>query len=165
MSVFDDEVKPRRPGKPEQSGNNCDIFEPSNYVPESSKYRAEYIKRITAKMTAELDAELLAEEVPEGEEPSLELEVTGEDPEKHFKFIAKYLRGPRGYNGSLDNFVVLSEAEYQRLAVKDPNTFYFTYEGNETPGYVEDEVLITSDAVDNCIMITSGNVDNNILII
>lgn len=166
MSVFDEEVKPKRQNKPAQSGNNCDIFEPSSYVPESSKYRAEYIKRITAKVTAELDAALATEELPNGEEPFFGLEVTGQDPEKHLKFTAKYLRGPRGFKGSLENFVVLSEGEYERLKVKDPNVFYFTYEGEDTPGYVEDNVLITmNDVIEDNVLITSGTIEDNILTI
>lgn len=165
MSVFDEEVKPRNSKKPIPSSNNCDIFEPSVYVPESSKYRAEYIKRITAKITAELDAALATAELPDGEEPSFELEVSGVDPEKHLKFIAKYLRGPRGFNGSVDNFVVLTEAEYERLRVKDPNKFYFTYEGEESPGYVENMVLITTDFVDDHILVTTGQIIDNVLTI
>lgn len=35
------------------------------------------------------------------------------------------LRGPAG---SVDNFVVLTEDEYRKLAYKDPNKFYFTYD-------------------------------------
>lgn len=165
MSVFDEEVKPRNPGKPAQSGNNCDIFEPSSYVPESAKYRAEYIKRITAKITAELEAELATLEAPEGEEPFFDLEVTGQDPEKHLKFIAKYLRGPRGFNGSLDNFVVMSEAEYQRLKVKDPNKFYFTYEGEASQDYIENQTLFTSDFVEDHVLVTTKQISENTLII
>lgn len=165
MSVFDEEVKPRNPNKPIPSANNCDIFEPSTYVPESAKYRADYIKRITAKISAELDNSLAVAELPDGEEPSFELEVTGIDPEKHLKFTAKYLRGPRGFNGSIDNFVVLTEAEYDRLVVKDPNKFYYTYEGEETPGYIDNMILYTDDIIDNHILITTGQINNNILII
>lgn len=166
MSVIDEEIKPRNTDKQRQSANNCDIFEPSSYVPESSKYRAEYIKRITAKITAALDASLLSEEAPEGEEPSFELEVTGKDPEKNLKFTVKYLRGPRGFRGSLENFVVLSEGEYERLKVKDPNIFYFTYEGEDTPGYVEDNVLVTmNDIIENNILYSSGTIEDNILTI
>lgn len=156
MSVFDEEVKPGNPNKPIPSANNCDIFEPSTYVPESAKYRADYIKRITAKVTAVLDATLATAELPDGEEPSFELEVTGIDPEKNLKFTAKYLRGPRGFNGSVDNFVVLSETEYERLSVKDPNKFYYTYDGTETPGYIENGILIIGDVVENHILITNA---------
>lgn len=162
MNVFDDDVKPKGT-KSKQSGNNCDIFEPSVYTPGSSKYRADYIKRITSKITVELDASKLADEVPEGEAPSVKLEVTGKDPEKHLKFILEYLRGPRGFNGSVDNFVVLSESEYERLPVKDPNKFYFTYEGEYTPSYIEDEVLYTQESVNNKILITSSHIENHIL--
>lgn len=166
MSLFDEEVKPRNGGKSPQSGNNCDIFEPSVYTPEESKYRADYIKRITARITAELDGILATEEAPDGEVPVFDLVVTGQDPEKHLKFTAKYLRGPRGFRGSLENFVVLSEGEYERLKVKDPNVFYFTYEGEDTPGYVEDNVLITiNDVIEDNVLITSGTIEDNILTI
>lgn len=168
MSLFDNddkEVKPRSTGSSKQSANNCDIFEPSVYTPDESKFRIDYIKRITAKITAELDAALATAELPDGEEPSFELEVSGIDPEKHLKFIAKYLRGPRGFNGSVDNFVVLTEDAYQRLHVKDPNKFYFTYEGEESQGYVENMVLITTDFVDDHILVTTGQITNNVLTI
>lgn len=168
MSLFDNddkEVKPRSTGSSKQSANNCDIFEPSVYTPDESKYRIDYIKRITARITAELDNELAVAELPDGEEPSFELQVTGKDPEKHLKFIAKYLRGPRGFNGSLDNFVVLTEEQYERLHVKDPNKFYFTYEGEESQGYVENMVLITTDFVDDHILVTTGQITNNVLTI
>jgi hypothetical protein len=166
MSLFDEDVKPRNGGKSPQSGNNCDIFEPSVYTPEESKYRADYIKRITARITAELDGILATEEPPDGELPVFDLVVTGKDPEKHLKFTAKYLRGPRGFRGSLENFVVLSEGEYERLKVKDPNVFYFTYEGEDTPGYVEDNVLITmNDVIEDNVLITSGTIEDNILTI
>lgn len=165
MNMFDNNVEPRTKGKSPQSANNCDIFEPSVYAPEESKYRTDYIKRITAKITAELDASKLADEVPEGEEPSARLEVTGKDPEKHLKFILEYLRGPRGFNGSVDNFVVLSEVEYERLRVKDPNKFYFTYEGEETPAYIENNILNCNGQIDNNILIVSGEINNNILIL
>jgi hypothetical protein len=166
MSLFDEDVKPRNGGKSPQSGNNCDIFEPSVYTPEESKYRADYIKRITARITAELDGILATEEPPDGELPVFDLVVTGKDPEKHLKFTAKYLRGPRGFRGSLENFVVLSEGEYERLKVKDPNVFYFTYEGEDTPGYVEDNVLITmNDVIEDNVLVTSGTIEDNILTI
>ena len=164
MSVFDDDIKPRGSAS-KQSGNNCDIFEPSTYTPEQSKYRADYIRRITAKITAELDASLLAEELPDDEDPSLELQVTGKDPEKHLKFIAKYLRGPRGFNGSADNIVVLSEAEYDRLRVKDPNKFYFTYDDSSTPAVIENNVLIAECDIENNVLSVIGEITNNILIV
>lgn len=165
MNTFDNNVEPRTKGKSPQSANNCDIFEPSVYTPEESKYRAEYIKRITAKITAELDASLLAEELPDDKDPSLDLEVTGKDPEKHFKFIAKYLRGPRGFNGSADNIVVLSEAEYDRLRVKDPNKFYFTYDDSSIPAIIENNILIAECDIDNNILSITGEITNNILIV
>lgn len=166
MSVFDDDVRPRARVKPKTSAENCDVFEPSSYTPDNSKYRADYIRSITAKITAELDASLLALEAPDDDEPSGELVVTGDDPVKHLKFILKYLRGPRGFNGSVDNFVVLTEAEYQRLKVKDPNKFYYTYEdeGGGTD-YVEGAVLFTNGSVDEKILHTENNIENHILIL
>lgn len=164
MKLFEDDIKPI--SNCNQSGNNWDIFDPSVYTPDSSKFRADYIKSITAKVTAELDASLLSEEAPAGSEPSADLQVTGRDPEKHLKFILKYLRGPRGFNGSIDNFVVLSESEYERLRVKDPNKFYFTYEGEGgNPGYVENNVLVVlNDSIENQILVTtSGQINNYIL--
>lgn len=165
MAVFDEDIKPKVTRRVPQE--DCEIFEPSTYTPEAAKFRAEYIKRITAKITAELEATLIAMEAPEGEEPTIELQVTGQDPEKHLKFIAKYLRGPRGFNGSLDNFVVMSEADYQKLKVKDPNMFYFTYEdGGETPSYEELDLenhSVNGAIVDMNTMYSEGIINNNIL--
>lgn len=130
MSQLDKKCRP----KSRPSEDACDIFEPSVYTPNNSKARADYIRKIGAKITADLDASLLAEELPDGEDPSIELIVSGEDPTKHLHFIMKYLRGPRGFNGSVDNFVVLTEEEYDKLRVYDPNKFYYTYEGDGSGG-------------------------------
>ena len=164
MSVFDDDVRPRSAAKP-KTAENCDVFEPSAYTPDNSKFRADYIKKITAKITAELDATLLALEAPEGEEPSGELVVTGDDPAKHLKFVLKYLRGPRGFNGSVDNFVVLTESEYQRLRVKDPNKFYYTYEdgGEGSTDYIEDGTLHTGGSIEDNVLHTENNIEDHIL--
>lgn len=40
-------------------------------------------------------------------------------------------RGIRGYNGTIENFVVLSQADYDALDYVDPYKFYFTYEEDE----------------------------------
>lgn len=40
-------------------------------------------------------------------------------------------RGERGYNGTIENFVVLSQADYDALDYVDPYKFYFTYEDEE----------------------------------
>lgn len=163
MSVFDDDVRPKSRVKP-KTAENCDVFDPSSYTPDGSKYRADYIKRITARITAELDAALLAMEAPEGEEPSGELVVTGDDPVKHLKFVLKYLRGPRGFNGSVDNFVVLTEAEYNRLRVKDPNKFYYTYEdGGGSADYIADNILYSSGSFSENILYSNYTVENKIL--
>ena len=42
-------------------------------------------------------------------------------------------RGIRGYNGTIENFVVLSQADYDALEYVDPYKFYFTYEEDEQP--------------------------------
>ena len=59
--------------------------------------------------------------------------------------------GPRGYNGTIENFVVLSESEYERLTYIDPYKFYFTYDDSETPigefdAHVEGTVLVINPA-------------------
>lgn len=170
MKIFEDEilekntiVSPQNKSFSPQSGNNFDIFDPAILSPEMQKYRAEYIKRITAKISAELDASLLGEEAPDGEEPTGELITFGVDPEKHFKLILKYLRGPRGFNGSADNLVVLSEAEYSRIKIKDPNKFYFTYEGDISNDYISGMVLFTESNVEQKIFLTDNNITNKIL--
>lgn len=40
-------------------------------------------------------------------------------------------RGIRGFNGTIENFVVLSQADYDALDYVDPYKFYFTYEDEE----------------------------------
>lgn len=61
--------------------------------------------------------------------------------------------GPRGYNGTIENFVVLSEAEYKALPFKDPYKFYFTYEEEDIVpitdfiAYVDGDVLVINSAV------------------
>lgn len=65
------------------------------------------------------------------------------------------LQGPpgiRGYNGTIENFVVLSESDYKALSYKDPYKFYFTYEEEDiTPStdfmvYVDGDVLVINSA-------------------
>lgn len=148
--------------------NNCDIFDPSVYVPENSKQRAEYIHKITAKMHMIIDTLLLNEECPPGENPDVILQEFGQDPEKTFKLIFKYLKGERGNNGSIDNFVVLTESEYARLQNKDPNKFYFTYESDdpvppEPGGRIENNTLIVEGTISNNIITINGSFNNNVL--
>lgn len=167
MNIFDEnDIKPiAKNTKQSSDGNNCDIFEPSVYEPDHSKFRANYIKSITPKITAEVDNTLIDEEAQLGDEPAMDLEVSGTETKRHFKFIPKHLRGPRGFNGSVDNFVVLSESEYSRLKVKDPNKFYFIYENEESADYIEDGVLMTTDSVVDGILVTNKTIQNKILIL
>lgn len=83
-------------------------------------------------------------------------------------------RGPQGFNGSIDNFVVLTEYEYSRLTEIDPNKFYFTYEGEgptppepPTPTgdiYIDIENHIIVGAIINeSTFITEGIISNNTL--
>lgn len=66
------------------------------------------------------------------------------------------LQGPpgiRGYNGTIENFVVLSESDYNALTYKDPYKFYFTYEDEDIIpvegfiAYVEGTELIITATV------------------
>ena len=168
MNIFDDDnIKPIPKGsKSPQSGNNCDIFEPSVYEPDGSKFRADYIKEITPEITAELDDSHIGDEVVQDvAEPAMELEVKGTLTKRHFKFIPKRLRGPRGFNGSVDNFVVLSETEFARLTVKDPNKFYYIYEDETSTGTIQNGVLITTDSIVDKVLITSKPIENKVLIL
>lgn len=83
-------------------------------------------------------------------------------------------RGPQGFDGSIDNFVVLTEYEYSRLTEIDPNKFYFTYEGEgptppepPTPTgdvYIDVENHIIIGAIINeTTFVTEGIISNNIL--
>lgn len=73
------------------------------------------------------------------------------------------LQGPRGVpgiSGSLENFVVLSEEEYQALSYIDPNKFYFTYES--------DEVIPKEDStvyVDGTTLVIEGIVEDETLVL
>jgi len=64
-------------------------------------------------------------------------------------------QGIRGYNGSIENFVVLSQEDYDALTYVDPYKFYFTYEDDgDTPiedfyAYVVDNVLNIYATVSN----------------
>lgn len=71
------------------------------------------------------------------------------------------LQGPpgiRGYNGTIENFVVLTENEYKALVYKDPYKFYFTYEDDDQPepsdfvAYVEGTTLVISAGVDGAVL-------------
>ncbi len=80
--------------------------------------------------------------------------------------------GIRGYNGTIENFVVLTEAEYRALEYKDPYKFYFTYEDEDVPpiyeftAYVDGTTLvITADVEENTISINPAyaSYDDNML--
>lgn len=163
MSLFDDDNIIIHQKLQQSEVQDCDIFDPSIYTPDSSKYRAEYIKSITAKMKMLIDTSLLNEEAPEGEQGDVELITEGEDPEKIFTLIFKYLKGERGFNGSVDNFVVLSESQYNNLRVKDPNKFYYVYEDEEPSEDEHIEGNILYGEVENNIYLTKGTITNNIL--
>lgn len=71
------------------------------------------------------------------------------------------LQGPsgiRGYNGTIENFVVLTENEYKALVYKDPYKFYFTYEDDDQPepsdfvAYVEGTTLVISAGVSGTVL-------------
>ena len=63
------------------------------------------------------------------------------------------LKGEKGDTGSIDNFVVLSQAEYDALGDDiDPYKFYFIYEGGDFYAYVL-----------NCILYISAEEDSGIL--
>lgn len=71
------------------------------------------------------------------------------------------LQGPpgiRGYNGTIENFVVLTQAQYDALDYKDPYKFYFTYEDEDQPqpsefvAYVEENTLIITATVENGVL-------------
>lgn len=76
--------------------------------------------------------------------------------------------GIRGYNGSIENFVVLSQADYDALEYVDPYKFYFTYEEDEQPphdefyAYVLEHILhIYATANNNVIDINSAYANYN----
>jgi hypothetical protein len=75
-------------------------------------------------------------------------------------------RGIQGYNGTIDNFVVLSQAEYDALDYVDPNKFYFTYEEDEqTPtgdfyAYVLEHILHIYATASNHILEINSNYTN-----
>lgn len=84
------------------------------------------------------------------------------------------LQGPqgiRGYNGSIENFVVLSERDYQAILTPDPYKFYFTYEDEDQPiseffAYVEGKTLvIDAEVEDNIVSIDQqyATYDNQVL--
>ena len=73
------------------------------------------------------------------------------------------ISGVRGYNGTIENFVVLSETEYNQLIYKDPYKFYFTYEDGAEPtpdlvAYVEGSTLVVVEGSesDSTLNLASG---------
>ena len=91
------------------------------------------------------------------------------DPFRYEDFTREQLeglRGPRGFNGSVLNFVVLTEEEYNNILPidLDPEKFYYIYEDTQpTPGefyaYVEGDILyISADFLDpETMSINPGN--------
>lgn len=99
MKPFEDDVKPRST-KAKQNWNNCDIFDPSVYVPENSKYRADYIKSISAKI-----AEVIAN-VDDGEgTPNVEVILRGEPSNRSIEFRFHNLKGSDGYTPDIEALV------------------------------------------------------------
>jgi hypothetical protein len=77
-------------------------------------------------------------------------------------------RGIRGYNGTIENFVVLSQADYDALNYVDPYKFYFTYEDDEQPpigefyAYVLEHILYVQATYNNhCFEINSAYANYN----
>ena len=64
-------------------------------------------------------------------------------------------QGIRGYNGTIENFVVLSEADYQALQYKDPYKFYFTYEDEEQSQQDDGDFIAIVDEETNTLIITA----------
>lgn len=65
------------------------------------------------------------------------------------------------------DIIVLSEEEYERLEVKLPNKFYFTYEDDtpQAPAHIENGVLTTEEHVIDGVFETAGSIIDGVLYI
>lgn len=61
--------------------------------------------------------------------------------------------------------VSLSEKDYRSLPVKDPNTFYFTFEDYSAGDYIKNHIFVTRNTIENHKLKTSRKVENHILTI
>jgi len=143
MVLFDEEIE---------------LFSSPIYASDSSKYRAEYIKQITAKVTAEVDYSEAGQLPPEGQVPRVEVEATGEDPAKHLKFIFKYLKGDKGDKGD-KSVIRLTIREYNELKKHenfDKELWYFVTSNSDAMRYIYagDTLVAKSDKTGNIFPIT-----------
>lgn len=107
MICFDDEQIEKEGTNLER--NSCDIFEPSMYAPDNSKYRAEYIERISAKIK---DVTIDDTEADQVGEASVNVRVGGTPLERTFEFVFKALKGVKGDQG---------DAAVERMTISDFN--------------------------------------------
>lgn len=118
MSTFDtNDIKPRNTKKSPQSGNNCDIFEPSVYTPDNSKYRADYIKNLSAKI-----ADVIAYVDEEEGIPSVDVILTGDPTNRTIEFRFHNLKGASGSDTDVSSIVQLIENIQRDLSNKASNT-------------------------------------------
>lgn len=76
--------------------------------------------------------------------------------------------GATGPAGSINNFIVLTEAEYNSLPVKELNIIYCLYDTGhqeDSDAEVLNELLILNAEVDETSMEVSGEIENNLLIL
>lgn len=101
------------------------------------------------------------------------LQSMGNDPsEDDWQSIQgeKGEKGDIGPAGSINNFVVLTEAEYNSLPVKELNIIYCLYDTGgsyqeDSDAEVLNKLLILNAEVDEISMEVSGEVENNLLIL
>lgn len=77
-------------------------------------------------------------------------------------------RGERGPAGSLDNFVIMTEAEYNNLPEKDLNIIYCLYEvdsEDNSDAEVLGEILDLNAEIDEMSIEIIGEIENNLLIL
>lgn len=73
--------------------------------------------------------------------------------------------GARGPAGSIDNFVIISQSDYDNLPQIDLNIIYCIYDtsGEDSDAEIVDQLLIITGSVDNTQIEISGEIENNIL--
>lgn len=91
---------------------------------------------------------------------TVELPKKLEDAPKDTK---QYARQDGTWKQVVDNFVVLSESQYNNLKVKDPNKFYYVYDDEEPSEDEHIEGNILYGEVESNVYLTKGTITNNIL--
>lgn len=120
MKIFDDKTNQIKTSRT-QTGNNWDIFDPSVYTLDISKFRTEYIRSISAKI-----AEVIAS-VDDGEgDPNVEVILTGDPTNRTIELRFHNLKGTDGVTPELESIIISLENMQNALSSKASDTEFQT---------------------------------------